>query len=129
MAGTYYVWAEQINDVSIQAVSGAIVVSASVAAISYTVNQPASVSIAAGSGTLALNGGVSPPQSTATQIAFSTSNTVRPTTGWQNAAIIDNNTVWAIYATVPASAGTYYIWVETTSGTNAVVSTFSIQVT
>jgi hypothetical protein len=129
VAGTYYVWAQQINDVSIQAVSGAIVVSASVAAISYTVNQPASVSIAAGSGTVALNGGVSPPQSIATQMAFSTSNTVRPTTGWQNAAIIDNNTVWAIYATVPASAGTYYIWVETTTGTNAVVSTFSIQVT
>ncbi|MCW8308857.1 collagen-like protein [Acidiphilium sp. PA] len=39
-AGTYYVWAEQTNDISIQVVSGAIVVSASAASINYSINQP-----------------------------------------------------------------------------------------
>lgn len=125
-AGTFYVWAEQMDDASVQAVSGAIMVTASV---SYTVNQPSTTSVAAGSGTLAVNGGISPSQNIATQVAFSTSNTTPPTSGWQAASVIDNNTLWAAYATIPATAGSYYVWVETASGMAAAVSTFTIAVT
>lgn len=128
-AGTYFVWAQQTSDTAIVVVSGGIVVAVNTATTIYTVNQPAVLSVAAGSGTLALNGGVSPPQTTPTQMAFSTSNTVRPTSGWQSVAIIDNNSVWAIYATVPGTAGDYYIWVETATGADATVSPFSITVT
>jgi hypothetical protein len=128
-AGTYFVWAQQTGNTAIAAVSNGVSVSAIASTIAYTVNQPAVMSVAAGSGTLALNGGVSPPQSTPTQMAFSTSNTTPPTSGWQSATIIDNNSVWAIYSTVPVTAGDYYIWVETATGSDAVVSSFSITVT
>lgn len=128
-AGTFYLWAEQTADGTISAVSAAITVAAAVPSVSYTVNQPASTSVAAGSGTIALNGGISPAQTTATQVALSTSNTVPPASGWQAASIIDNNALWAAYATVPATAGTYYVWVETATGQAATVSTFTISVT
>ncbi|MDD2877998.1 MAG: collagen-like protein [Acidiphilium sp.] len=128
-AGSFYIWAQQTNDTAVQAISAAMTVSASIPAIAYTINQPAPSSVPAGSGTMALNGGVSPAQTTATQIAFSTSNTVVPTAGWQAVSIIDNNSVWAAYATIPSTAGTYYVWVETASGTAATVSAFTIEVT
>jgi hypothetical protein len=128
-AGMYYVWSEQTDNSSIQAISNAINVTTNATGIIYTVNQPAVLTVAAGSGSLALNGGVTPPQTTPTKIAFSTSDTLPPTTGWQTATIIDNNSVWAIYATAPSIAGDYYVWVETVSGLNAAVSSFSITVT
>ena len=128
-AGTFYLWAEQTANSTISVVSAAISVAAPSTGITYTINQPSTTSVAAGSGTLALNGGISPAQSTATQVAFSTSNTTAPTSGWEAASIINNNTMWAIYATIPATAGTYYVWVETTTGAAATVSTFTISVT
>lgn len=128
-AGSVYVWARQVGDASVEAVSAAITIAAAEATIAYTINVPSSTSVPAGSGTLALNGGVSPAQTTATQVAFSTSQTIAPTAGWQSASIIDNNSLWATYATVPSTAGAYYIWVETVSGEAATVSTFTITVT
>ncbi|MGC9269009.1 collagen-like triple helix repeat-containing protein [Acidiphilium sp.] len=128
-AGTFYVWARQSNDLTIQAISTGITVTASAPTVSYTINKPSTVSVVAGSGTIALNGGINPPQTTAAQIAFSTSNTTPPTAGWQVVSIIDNNAVWAAYATIPSTPGTYYVWVETTSGAAAIASSFSITVT
>jgi len=129
-AGTSYVWVQQAGAPSIRAVSGAIsVVAATPTSVTYTINQPGTTTVAAGSGTLPVNGGISPAQTTATQIAFSTSATVPPGTGWEAASIIDNNTVWAAYAAIPATAGTYYLWVETASGTAATASSFAITVT
>lgn len=126
--GTVYLWAEQTADPATQAVSGAIAVTAVVSAIAYTINQPPSTSIALGSGSVALNGGVSPSQTTATQVALSLSNTTPPTEGWQAASIIDNDAVWAVYTTVPAAAGSYYVWVETATGEAPTVSTFVLTV-
>ncbi|WP_288051848.1 collagen-like protein [Acidiphilium sp.] len=127
--GTAYLWAEQTADTAVTAVSGAIAVTAATPSVTYTVNQPATTSVAAGSGTLALNGGISPAQAIATQVAFSTSGTTPPSSGWQAASIIDNNGLWAVYATIPATAGAYYVWVETATGQAAVVSGFTITVT
>lgn len=125
-AGTLYAWAQ--DPVSgITAVSSAITVAAS-AAVAYTVNNPGS-SYTHGLGVIPINGGVSPPQSIATQVVLSTSNTVAPTSGWQPASNINANTLWAIYYTTPATAGNYYVWVETTSGAAQIVSSFTISVT
>lgn len=128
-AGTVYVWAQLVGNTGVEAISAAVTVSVSAASIAYTINQPSATSVPAGSGTLPLNGGVSPPQTTATQATFSTSNTVVPNSGWQAASIIQNNSVWAMYATIPATAGAYYIWVETAAGGAATVSAFTITVT
>lgn len=129
-AGTFYVWAQQTGAPSVTAVSGAIsVVAAAAPSVTYTINQPATTTVAAGSGTIPVNGGISPAQTTATQIAFSTSATIAPTGGWEAASIIDNDTVWAAYATIPATAGTYYLWVETASGSAATAASFAITVT
>ncbi|HQT73398.1 MAG: hypothetical protein B7Z59_01250 [Acidiphilium sp. 37-67-22] len=128
-AGTVYLWAEQTADAAVTAVSGAIAVTAATPVVTYTINQPATISVAAGSGTLALNGGISPAQAIATQVAFSTSNTAPPSGGWQAAALIDNNGLWAVYATIPATPGAYYVWVETATGQAAAVSSFAITVT
>ncbi|HQU10405.1 MAG TPA: collagen-like protein, partial [Acidiphilium sp.] len=128
-AGTVYLWAEQTADAAVTAVSGAITVTAATPVVTYTINQPATISVAAGSGTMALNGGISPAQAIATQVAFSTSNAAPPSGGWQAAALIDNNGLWAVYATIPATAGAYYVWVETATGQAASVSGFTITVT
>lgn len=125
-AGTLYAWAQ--DPVSgITAVSSAIAVTAP-AAVTYTVNNPGGT-YTHGVGLIPLNGGVSPPQSIATQVVLSTSNTVAPVTGWQSASNINANTLWAIYYTTPATAGNYYVWVETTSGAAQIVSNFTISVT
>lgn len=128
-AGTYYVWAQDQSN-GLNSVSSAIAVSvAAQPSVSYTVNQPGTTSYAAGSGTIALNSGISPAQNIETQVALSASNAVAPTTGWQAASIIDNNALWAVYVAAPATAGSYYVWVETASGGSAAVSSFSLALT
>ncbi len=111
--GTYYVWAQDPAS-GLTAVSSAITVSAA-AAVTYGINNPGGTYVH-GSGTIGLNGSVSPAQAVNTQVALSTSNSVVPTSGWQAASIIDSNTLWAIYYTTPATAGSYYVWVQTTAG-------------
>jgi len=127
-AGTYYAWAQ--DSVSgVTAVSAAITVAAA-PAVSYSINNPGGPFVH-GTGSFLLNGYLSPAGLTVTtQIALSTSNTVAPTSGWQQATnTFDNNTVWGLYATTPATAGTYYIWVETTTGEGLTVSTFTVTIT
>ena len=125
-AGTYYVWAQDVST-GLSTVSSAITVSAG-AALSFGINNPGG-SYVHGVSTVPLNGAVTPPQNVAVQVALSTSNTVVPTTGWQSAVLIQSNSLWAIYFTTPAAAGTYYVWVETVSGGSATVSTFTVPVT
>jgi hypothetical protein len=125
-AGTYYAWAQDTAS-GLNAVSGAITVSAS-AAVTYGFNNPGG-SYAHGTGTIGLNGSISPAQAVATQVALSTSNSVAPTSGWQAASIIDSNALWAAYCTTPATAGDYYVWVQTSAGTDTAVSSFTISVT
>jgi len=127
-AGTYYAWAQD-PATGLTAVSAAITVAAG-AAVTYTINNPGA-SYAHGAGTIGITGGLSPAgTSVATQLALSTSNTVAPTSGWETAGYIaDNNTFWGQYYTTPATAGNYYVWVETTTGEGLTVSTFAITVT
>ncbi len=106
-------------------VSTAIAVSSNVA-VSYSVNQPSSLAYKIGSGTIGINGSVSPAQVIGTQAALSTSGTTPPTSGWVPATIINNNTLWAVYLPGPTVPGTYYVWVETSMGQAAAVSSFTI---
>jgi hypothetical protein len=127
-AGTYYAWAQDAVS-GVTAVSAAIAVAAG-AAVSYSINNPGGPFVHGGSSFL-LNGYLSPAGLTVTtQIALSTSNTVAPTSGWQQVSnTFDNNTVWGVYATTPATAGNYYIWVETTTGAGLTVSPFTVTIT
>jgi hypothetical protein len=79
--------------------------------------------------TIPLNGEVTPAQNIATQVALSTSNTEVPTSGWEAATVIQSNSLWAIFYTTPPTVGSYYVWVETTSGGSPTVSSFTITVT
>ncbi|MBU6448058.1 MAG: hypothetical protein KGQ26_00380 [Rhodospirillales bacterium] len=125
-AGTFYVWAQDPAS-GLTAVSSAIAVNAA-AAVVYGFNNPGG-SYAHGSGTIGLNGSVSPAQAMGTQVSLSTSNTTAPASGWQAASIIDSNALWAVYYTTPAEVGNYYIWVQTTAGADTVVSSFTVSVT
>ena len=126
-AGTYYAWAEDPST-GLTAVSSAITVSA-VAAASFSFNNPGGSYTHGSSSTIPLNGGVSPSQDVATQVALSTSNAAPPSGGWESATLLQGNTFWAIYYPVPAAAGAYYVWVETSSGGSQTVSSFTISVT
>jgi len=124
--GTYYVWAQDATS-GITAVSAAIAVSAA-SALTYGFNNPGG-SYVHGVSTIPLNGAITPAQGVATQVALSTSNSVVPSSGWETASVIYSNSLWAIYYTTPAAAGTYYVWVQTTAGANSAVSSFTIPVT
>ncbi len=125
-SGTYYAWAQDAST-GVAAVSSAITVAAA-PALTYGFNNPGG-SYVHGVSTIPLNGSVTPAQSVATQVAFSTSSTVVPTTGWEAAAIIYSNSLWAVYYPTPASAGNYYVWAQTSAGTNSAVSSFTVPVT
>ncbi len=124
--GTYYVWAQDAAS-GLTTVSPAITIAAA-PAIAYGINDPGGTYVH-GVSTIPLNGAVTPAQNVATQVALSTSNTVAPTSGWETATIIYSNSLWAVYYTTPATAGDYYVWVETDIGSNAAVSSFTISVT
>jgi hypothetical protein len=124
--GTYYVWAQDAST-GISTVSSAIVVAAAPAVV-YGFNNPGG-SYPRGVNTIPLNGSITPAQLISTQVALSTSNTSPPASGWQAASVIYNNTLWAIYYPTPPVAGNYYVWVESTAGGNAVVSSFTVPVT
>lgn len=124
-AGTYYAWAQD-PATGLTAVSAAIAVSAQ-ASVTYGINTPLTgLTYTHGSGNIGVNGSLS--QAAATQVAVGTSNTAPPTSGWQAALIIDNNELWAIEYPVPSTPGTYYIWVETTAGGSATVSSYTVTV-
>jgi hypothetical protein len=124
-AGTYYAWAQD-SVTGLTAVSSAIAVSAG-STVTYGINTPLTgLTYTHGAGSIGVNGDIS--QAANTQVAVSTSNTTPPASGWQPALIIDNNQLWAIEYPVPATPGTYYIWVETSAGGSATVSSYTITV-
>jgi hypothetical protein len=125
-AGTYYAWAQD-PATGLTAVSAAITVAAA-PSITFGFNNPGGT-YPHGSGTIGLNGSVTPAQAASVQVVLSTSNTVAPTSGWQAASVIYSNSLWAIYYTTPATAGAYYVWVETTAGGSLAVSSFTVTVT
>lgn len=125
-SGTYYAWAQDPTT-GYTAVSSTISVAAA-PTLTYGFNNPGG-SYVHGTSTIGLNGSVSPAQAVATQVALSTSSTVVPSTGWQAALIINSNSLWAVYYNTPATAGDYYVWVQTVAGTNTAVSSFTVPVT
>lgn len=126
-AGTWYVWAiDTTAGTGSMAVSGAINVTANT--VGFTINQTSTGSFAAAQGgDILVGGSIVPAQSVAMQVALSTSNTAAPTTGWQ-AVSANDGASWQAAVPVPATAGTYYVWVETTAGLGTIVSDFSITV-
>jgi hypothetical protein len=126
-AGTYYAWAQDAST-GVTAVSSAIAVSAS-APVSYSFNNPGGTYTHGTSTTIGLNGGISPASATAVQVSLSTSNTAAPTSGWAGCTLLYSNTFWAVYYPTPATAGSYYVWIETTTGGDATVSSFTVTVT
>ncbi len=125
-AGTFYAWAQD-PATGIAAVSAAITVAAA-PSLAYGFNNPGG-SYVHGVSTIPLNGSVTPAQNVATQVALSVSNSVVPASGWQAAAIIYSNSLWAVYYTTPATAGNYYVWVQTAAGSGTAVSSFTVPVT
>jgi hypothetical protein len=125
-AGTYYAWAQD-PVTGLDAVSAAMTVAAA-PALTLAFNNPGG-SYSHGSGSIALNGGVSPAQAVSVQIALSTSNTTAPASGWQAATQFNFDEEWGIYYPTPATAGNYYIWAETTTGGSQAVSSFTLTVT
>jgi hypothetical protein len=126
--GTYYAWAQDAGT-GATAVSSAITVAAAPALV-YGFNNPGGSYVHGDTAdTIPLNGSVTPAQAVPTQVALSTSNEVAPSAGWEAALVFDSNALWAIFYSIPASAGNYYVWVQTTAGTNTAVSSFTITVT
>lgn len=126
-AGTYYAWAQDPST-GLTAVSGAITVSAG-ASVTYSFNNPGGT-YAHGVGTIELTGGISPANAAPLQVALATSNAAPPTSGWStNVAVLQSNTFWGAYCPAPATAGAYYVWIETTSGGDPTVSSFTVTVT
>jgi hypothetical protein len=125
-AGTYYAWAKD-TATGLTAVSAAIAVAAAPALV-FGFNNPGGAYVH-GVSTIPLNGAITPAQAVATQVALSTSNTVVPSAGWESAAVIYGNALWAIYYNTPAVAGSYYVWVQTAAGEDSAVSSFTVTVT
>jgi hypothetical protein len=73
-----------------------------------------------GSGSIAVNAHINnPATTTAVQFGFSTSATVPPA-AWTLANFV-NTDLWGAYVSTPASAGTWYAWVEGTDGSKPTV--------
>jgi len=126
--GVYYAWAQD-SGTGATTVSSAITVAAAPALV-YGFNNPGGSYVHGDTAdTIPLNGSVTPAQNVPTQVALSTSNTVVPSTGWEAALVFDSNALWAVFQTIPAVAGNYYVWVQSTAGTNSAVSSFTLTVT
>ncbi|WP_298283141.1 hypothetical protein [Acidocella sp.] len=123
-AGTFYVWAFDTTNGQNTAISGAVTITAASAALSIT--SPGTASYAAGSGAVELSGMVTPAQTLSLQVALSTADTAPPSAGWVAATL--NAGAWRAAVPVPAAAGQYYVWVETTDGLVVAVSSFTIGV-
>jgi hypothetical protein len=73
-----------------------------------------------GSGSIGVNAHINnPATTTAVQFGFSTSATVPPA-AWTLANFV-NTDLWGAYVSTPASAGTWYAWVEGTDGSKPTV--------
>lgn len=109
--GTYYVWARQTGNVSVEAVSAAV----SAVAASLSIAAPASG--VAGTA-LTVNGNVT-PVGDAMNIQLSTSNSIAPVSGWIAAV---NNSGSYTGSLTPVAAGTYYAWAQDVASGLAQVS-------
>ncbi len=115
-AGTFYIWAQETDATSLQAVSAVLTIAAGT---SVAFSSPPSTGT---SGTaLAIAGTVSPSGS-AVQVGLSTSATAAPSS-WTAASVSGGS--WTATIT-PSAAGTFYLWAEQTG--NLSVQTISAAV-
>jgi hypothetical protein len=94
--------------------------------VSITWQTAPSGSFPHGTGTLGVNAHVN-PGTAPIQFGLSTSSTVPPAT-WTVAAYI-NSDFWGAFVATPASAGTWYAWVEGTDGSAPTVYPVAFTVT
>jgi Fibronectin type III domain len=100
------------------AVTSASTVSASGTVTSVTWNMVPSGSYTHGVGSIGVNAHVNPANATL-QFGFSTSSTTPPP-NWTVATYV-NTDLWGAYVSTPATAGTWYAWVEGTDGSHQTV--------
>jgi hypothetical protein len=104
-----------VNAAGTSAVSTALTASTSVPALvtSITWDLPPSGPYTNSTGSIGVNARINPSTATV-QFGFSTSVTVPPTS-WVAGTFV-NSDLWAAYVPTPATAGSYYAWVEGTDG-------------
>jgi hypothetical protein len=104
-----------VNTAGAGVASAVLAASTSVPALvtSITWNLPPSGPYTHGAGSIGVNAQINPSTATV-QFGFSTSATVPPTS-WVAGTFV-NTDLWASYVPTPATAGSYYAWVEGTDG-------------
>ena len=117
-AATYYIWAEQTNTTSVQAVSSAVTITNN-GSIGFT-NPPTTGTPGTA---LSLAGTVS-PASAAVRVGLSTSASTAPT-AWVAASV--SGAAWTA-AVTPSAAGTYYLWAEQTATSSVQAVTAAVTV-
>jgi hypothetical protein len=93
---------------------------------SITWNVAPSGSYALGIGSIGVNAHVS-PSTAEVQFGFSSSSAVPPAT-WTAGTFVNTN-LWGAYVPIPASAGSWYAWVEGTDGSSPTVAQSAFVVT
>jgi Fibronectin type III domain len=100
------------------AIASASTVSAAGTVTLVTWNMVPSGSYTHGVGSIGVNVHVHPANATV-QFGFSTSSTTPPA-NWTTASFV-NTDLWGAYVSTPATAGTWYAWVEGTDGSHQTV--------
>jgi uncharacterized protein len=120
-AGTAFAWAKTAT-AGITGVSAAITVAAAAGGSSATItwNLGPAGPYTAGQGGIGVNALLHPgTAATGVQFGWSTSATVAPTL-WVAGSLVstqgNGDTLWAAFVNAPATAGTYFAWVETVDG-------------
>jgi hypothetical protein len=112
VAGTAYVWAQQVGAQSVEAVSGAVTV------VAATLSVVAPANATAGNGVV-VTGTVS-PAADAVNVQLANQNTVAPSGGWTAAANAGGSFTVTL---TPGTGGTYFAWAQdAVSGLTAVSS-------
>lgn len=109
-AGTVFIWAEQVNVPSVQAVSGAVTVVPATLSVVVPANATAQSAVVV-TGTIS-------PSADAVNVQLANQNKVAPSGGWTAAANAGANFTATL---TPPSAGTYFVWAQdAVSGLTAV---------
>ena len=108
------------------AVANATTAAVAGAVTAITWNMWPSGSYTHGAGSIGVNAQIT-PATAPVQFGFSTSATVPPTS-WTVATYVNTN-LWGAYVSTPASAGTWYAWVEGTDGSKPTVYPTAFTVT
>jgi hypothetical protein len=124
-AGTLFAWADT-STTGVTGVSAAITVSAAPSSATLTWNLVPAGPYTAGQGGIGANALLHPgTAATGVQFGWSSSASVAPTvwaTGTLAATEGNGDTLWAAFINAPATAGTYFAWVESVDGAEKAVT-------